>query len=143
MPRRLLLLGDVGELVGLNRCVVGCGVHLATSDTGVCQAERRRGLGAISLDWYVRNADVVHLCNQHAKSADADFEYKHRNCDHRIDGDAGAQAGAAVVAARYRFFSNCCVLRCVECRGTVSSRNHRRAHRHASNFAPSVACYSH
>ena len=103
MPSRLLLLGDVGELVGLNRCVVGCGVHLATSDTGVCQAERRRGLGAISLDWYVRNADVVHLCNQHAESADADFEYKYRNCDYRIDGDAGSQAGAAFVAACNRF----------------------------------------
>ena len=143
MPRRLLLLGDVGEPVGLNRCVVGRGVYLATSDSGVCQAERRRGLGAISLDRSVRNTDVVHLRNQHGESADADLKCKHRNCGHRLDGDAGAQASAAVVVARDRFFSNCRVLRCVESRDTVSSRNHWRAHRHASNFAAGVARRSH
>ena len=143
MPRRLLLLGDVGEPVGLNRCVVGRGVYLATSDSGVCQAERRRGLGAISLDRSVRNTDVVHLRNQHGESADADFKWKHRNSDHRIDGDAGAQESFAVVAARYRFFINCRVFHCVECRGTVSGGNHQRAHRYASNFAAVVARYSH
>lgn len=142
MPRRLLLLGDVGELVGLNRCVVGRGVYLASSDSGVRQAERRRGLGAISLDRSVRNTDVVHICNQHAESADADFECKHRNCNHRLDGDAGAQAGAAVVVARDRFCSNCRVLRCVERRSAVSSRNHRGAHRYASNIAAGVARHS-
>ena len=142
-PRRLLLLGDVSEPVGLNRCVVGCGVHLATSDSGVCQAECRRGVRAVSLDRSIRNTDVVHLCTKHAESADVGLECKHRNRDHRIDGDAGAQEGAAVVVARYCFFIDCRVLHSNECRGPISGRNHQRAHRHASNFAAGVARHSH